>query len=268
MLIAAAGTSTGPAEPHPDRPTLFLSDQHLSPSRPGALAAFHAFCAGPARGAAVVYMLGDLFDFWIGDDQMRESFVADVVRSMRGITDAGVRLFVAHGNRDFLLGERFARATGAHLLPEYEVVDLFGVRTLLCHGDVLCTDDIEYQAYRARMRDPGTQRRLLRLPYFLRRMIAAWIRRKSTDSKSGKAEAIMDVTPDAVAEAFRAHHAQRMIHGHTHRPARHVHAVDGHERERIVLADWYDGGSYLEVGADGVRERSLPGENRAPDHPR
>jgi len=259
MSAAAEGTPSGPAARPADRPTLFLSDQHLSPARPGALAAFHAFCAGPARSAAAVYMLGDLFDFWIGDDQMREPFVAAIVQSMRGITDAGVPLFVAHGNRDFLLGERFARATGARILPEYEVVDLHGVRTLLCHGDVLCTDDVEYQSYRTRMRDLDTQRRLLRLPYFLRRLIAQWMQRKSADSKSGKPEAIMDVTPAAVAEAFRVHGAQRMIHGHTHRPARHAHDVDGHARERIVLADWYDGGSYLEVGADGAHVRPLAG---------
>lgn len=257
MSAAAEGAPSGPGITPAERPALFLSDQHLSPSRPGALAAFHAFCAGPARNAAAVYMLGDLFDFWVGDDQIREPFVADVVRSMRGVTDAGIPLFVAHGNRDFLLGERFARATGAHLMRECEVVDLHGMRTLLCHGDALCTDDVEYQAYRARMRDPATQRRLLRLPYFLRRMIARWMQRRSADAKSGKAEAIMDVAPGAVTEAFRTHDAQRMIHGHTHRPARHLHAVDGRQRERIVLADWYDRGSYLEVGAHGVTVRQL-----------
>jgi len=242
----------------PSRPTLFLSDQHLSPARPQALAAFHAFCAGPARDAAAVYMLGDLFDFWIGDDQLREPFVAAVVRSMRGMADAGVPLFVAHGNRDFLLGARFARATGATLLPEYATIDLAGVRTLFCHGDVLCTDDVEYQAYRARMRDPQTQRRLLRLPYFVRRWIARYMQKKSADSKAGKAEFIMDVAPAAVAAAFRSHAAQRMIHGHTHRPARHVHDVDGTPRERLVLADWYDGGSYLEVSEEGARVMQLP----------
>lgn len=249
MSVAAAGG--------PSRPTLFLSDQHLSPERPQALAAFHAFCAGPARDAAAVYMLGDLFDFWIGDDQVREPFVAAVVQSMRGIADAGVPLFVAHGNRDFLLGERFARATGAALLPEYEVIDLAGARTLLCHGDVLCTDDVEYQAYRERMRNPDTQRRLLRLPYFVRRWIARYMQKKSADSKSGKSEVIMDVAPAAVDDAFRTHRAQRMIHGHTHRPARHVHEVDGTPRERLVLADWYDGGSYLEVDADGARPKAI-----------
>lgn len=252
-------SSAAPRSASAARPTLFLSDQHLSLLRPRVLAAFHAFCAGPARAAAAVYMLGDLFDFWVGDDQMREPFVAEVVRSLRGVSDAGVPLFVAHGNRDFLLGQRFARATGATLLPEYAVIDLAGTRTLLCHGDALCTDDVEYQAFRARMRDPHTQQRLLRLPYFVRRWIARHMQKKSADSKSGKSETIMDVAPAAVEEAFRAHAAQRMIHGHTHRPARHVHDVDGVPRERLVLADWYDGGSYLELDAEGARVRPITG---------
>jgi len=255
--VAAAATPA--TEASATRSTLFLSDQHLAAARPRALAAFHAFCAGPARAAVAVYMLGDLFDFWVGDDQLREPIVSDVVRALRGVTDAGVPLFIAHGNRDFLLGERFAQATGAHLLPEYAVVDLYGVATLLCHGDALCTDDVDYQAYRARIRNPVTQRRLLRLPYVVRRQIARWLQRKSAASKAGKSDAIMDVTPAAVAAAFRTHGVRRMIHGHTHRPARHLHVVDGVECERIVLADWYHTGSYLEVGPDGVHERRLSG---------
>jgi len=180
------------------KPTLFLSDLHLSPDRPEALRAFHAFAAGPARDAAAVYMLGDIFDWWVGDDQIRIPFVADVVKSMRGISDAGVALYVGHGNRDFLIGERLAQAAGARLLPEIVVLDLHGVRTLLCHGDQLCTDDVEYQAFRARMRDPEVQARLLRLPYFVRRLIAAWLRRKSRDTKALKPESIMDVAISTV----------------------------------------------------------------------
>ncbi|MCC7040489.1 MAG: UDP-2,3-diacylglucosamine diphosphatase [Burkholderiales bacterium] len=241
----------------PSSPTLFLSDQHLAPARPAALAAFRAFCAGPARHAAAVYMLGDLFDFWVGDDQMREPFVADVIDALRGLADAGVPLFIAHGNRDFLLGDRFARATGARLLAEFTVLDLHGVATLVCHGDALCTDDVEYQAYRARVRNPVMQRRMLRLPYFLRRRIARWLQGKSAAHKANVSAQIMDVTPAAVAAAFRTHGVRRLIHGHTHRPARHTHAIDGRDCERIVLADWYDRGSYLEVGPDGVHDRRV-----------
>jgi UDP-2,3-diacylglucosamine hydrolase len=239
------------------KPTLFLSDLHLSPDRPAALRAFHAFAAGPAREAAAVYMLGDIFDWWVGDDQMRMPFVAQVVESMRGISEAGVALYVGQGNRDFLIGQGLAKAAGATLLPDFVLLDLHGVRTLLCHGDQLCTDDVEYQAYRTRMRDPEVQARLLRLPYFVRRIIAAWLRRKSRNTKALKPESIMDVSIATVEQTFRDHDAARMIHGHTHRPAVHVHDVDGTKRERIVLADWELDGRYLEVSAAGTVTRTI-----------
>ena len=241
------------------RPTLFLSDLHLSPDRPAALRAFHAFAGGPARHAAAVYMLGDIFDWWVGDDQMRIPFVRDVVAAMRGISDAGVALYIGQGNRDFLIGERLAAAAGATLLPEFVLLDLHGVRTLLCHGDQLCTDDVEYQAYRTRMRDPQVQERLLRLPYLVRRLIAAWLRSKSRNTKALKPESIMDVSIPTVEQAFRDHGAARMIHGHTHRPARHAHDVDGTTRERLVLADWEQDGSYLEAGEAGIVPREISG---------
>ena len=239
------------------RPTLFLSDLHLSPDRPAAVAAFHAFAAGPARDAAGVYVLGDLFDWWVGDDQMRNRFAAAVVASLAGVTGAGVPVFVGRGNRDFLLGERFARATGAVMLADFTVAEFHGVRTLLCHGDELCTDDTEYQAYRARMRAPETQARLLALPYFVRLGIAWWLRRRSGSENALKPESIMDVTDAAVVAALREHRAQRLIHGHTHRPARHAHDVDGVRRERYVLADWHDRGHYLAVDADGVHAHEI-----------
>ena len=239
------------------RPTLFLSDLHLSPDRPAAVAAFHAFASGPARGAAAVYILGDLFDWWVGDDQLREPFIVPIMKSLRAMADSGVPLFVAHGNRDFMLGTEFARASGATLLPEQLRLDLFGVPTLISHGDELCTDDAEYQTYRARVRTPEAMRRLLRLPYVVRKLMAAWLRRKSSSDKSLKPEYIMDVNADAVAAAFRAHGALRMIHGHTHRPNRHRHEVDGTPRERWVMADWHDRGQYLAVDAQGVHEREI-----------
>ena len=241
------------------RPTLFLSDLHLSPDRPAAVAAFHAFASGPARGAAAVYILGDLFDWWVGDDQLREPFIAPIVNSLRACADTGVPLFVARGNRDFMLGAEFARASGATLLPEQLRLDLFGVPTLVSHGDELCIDDAEYQAYRARVRTPEAMRRLQRLPYFVRKLMAAWLRRKSSSDKSLKPEYIMDVNAGAVAAAFRLHGAQRMIHGHTHRPNRHRHEVDGTSRERWVMADWHDRGHYLAVDAHGVHEREIAG---------
>jgi UDP-2,3-diacylglucosamine hydrolase len=241
------------------RPTLFLSDLHLSPERPSAVVAFHAFAAGPARVAAAVYVMGDLFDWWVGDDQLREPFIAPIVASLRALSLAGVPLFVARGNRDFMLGDAFELASGATLLPEQQLLDLFGVPTLISHGDELCTDDAEYQAYRARVRNPEAMRRLLRLPYFVRKLMAAWLRRRSSSDKTLKPEYIMDVNAAAVAEAFRQHGAQRMIHGHTHRPNHHRHDVDGTSRERWVMADWHDRGHYLAVDEQGVHERTING---------
>jgi len=241
------------------RPTLFLSDLHLSPDRPAAVVAFHAFAAGPAREAAAVYVMGDLFDWWVGDDQLRDPFIAPIAESLRALSDTGVPLFVGRGNRDFMLGHAFEQATGATLLPEQLLLELHGVPTLVCHGDELCTDDAEYQAYRARVRTPAAMRRLQRIPYSIRRVMAAWLRRKSSSDKSLKPEYIMDVNAGAVAAAFCAHSAQRMIHGHTHRPNRHQLEVDGTLRERWVMADWHDRGHYLAVDERGVHEREIAG---------
>ena len=241
------------------KPALFLSDLHLSPERPGAAAAFHAFARGPAREASAVYILGDLFDWWLGDDQLRDPFANAVAQSIAGIVSAGVPVGFARGNRDFLLGEGFERAAGARLLPEQIVVDAGDTRTLLLHGDELCTGDVEYHRYRQRMRTPAAARRLLALPYFVRGAIAWYLRRRSRDANALKPESIMDVDDDAVAAAFRRHSVMRMIHGHTHRPARHVHAVEGSMRESIVLADWHDRGHYVEVDAAGIREREISG---------
>jgi UDP-2,3-diacylglucosamine hydrolase len=241
------------------KPTLVLSDLHLAPDRHAAVAAFEAFARGPARAAHAVYIMGDLFDAWVGDDQRREPFARSVIDALRGIADAGVPLFVARGNRDFLLGDAFARATGATLLGERTIVDLAGTPTLLSHGDELCTDDVDYQRFRAWSRDARAQRRLLRLPYFARRLIAATLRRGSRAATSRKPEAILDVNAAAVERAFRDCGVGRMIHGHTHRPARHALVVDGTPRERIVLADWDDRGHYISVDAAGVEAREIRG---------
>lgn len=241
------------------KPTLFLSDLHLAPERPAATAAFHAFARGPARAAAAVYILGDLFDAWIGDDQLRDPFAADIAASLHALTDAGVAVYIARGNRDFLLGEAFARATGATLLPDELVVEVGGARLVVLHGDLLCTGDVEYQRYRARMHAPATARRLLALPYALRRGIAWYLRRRSRAANARKPEAIMDVDTEAVAAAFRRHAVTRMIHGHTHRPAHHALTVDGMARERIVLSDWDDRGHYVEVSDAGLAVRDVTG---------
>ena len=246
------------------KPALLLSDLHLAPGRPATAAAFRAFAAGPARDAAAVYILGDLFDSWVGDDQCRDPFARSIVDALRGVSEAGVVLFVARGNRDFLLGEEFARATGATLLGEQTVVDLGGTPTLLTHGDEFCTDDAAYQRYRAWSRNPRTQRRLLRLPYRLRRLVATWLRSGSRAATARKPESILDVNAAAVERAFRDRGVARIIHGHTHRPARHASVVDNTPCERIVLADWDDRGRYLAIDDTRVHERQIEAARTAP----
>jgi UDP-2,3-diacylglucosamine hydrolase len=242
------------------KPVLLCSDLHLSPAAPATVAAFHAFAAGPAREAAAVYVLGDLFDWWIGDDQLRARFYRRIADSLRALADSGVAVYVGRGNRDFLLGDAFARAAGATLLPDRLVVDLGGIPTLLSHGDELCTDDVAYQRFRARTRTVAWQQAILRKPYLVRRLIALALRLGSRRATAGKPEHIMDVNAQAVADAFRAHRVTRMIHGHTHRPARHALTLDGVACERHVLAAWHDGASYLAVDAGGVHERAIDAE--------
>jgi UDP-2,3-diacylglucosamine hydrolase len=221
------------------------------------VAAFHAFLRGPARSAAALYVLGDLFDVWLGDDQLREPLAAGVAEGLAELSASGVPVYLLCGNRDFLLGERFAQACGATLLPETVVHDLYGTPTLLMHGDLLCTDDVDYQRFRAYWRDPERRRRLLARPYFARRLIALIMRFGSRRATAVKREEIMDVNGGAVVAALRGHEVTRLIHGHTHRPARHEVQVDGRTCERWVLADWHRVASYLEVAATGITPRTL-----------
>jgi len=237
--------------------TLFISDLHLSPARPQIVAAFHALLDGPARGAAALYVLGDLFDVWLGDDQLREPLAAAVAHALAELAGSGVPLFIQRGNRDFLLGERFARECRATLLPDRVVHDIQGTSTLLMHGDLLCTDDVEYQRFRAYWQDPARRHRVLARPYFVRRTVAGLMRFGSRRATGAKPEVIMDVNSDAVAAELREHGVSRLIHGHTHRPARHELTVEGRACERWVLADWYRVGSYLEVSSDAITPRTI-----------
>ena len=238
-------------------PTLFISDLHLSPDRPALVEAFHALLRGPARGAAALYAIGDLFDVWVGDDQLREPLAAGVAAAFAALAASGTPVYFQRGNRDFVLGERFARASGATLLPDEVVRELHGTPTLIMHGDQLCTDDVAYQRFRAWWRDPVHQRRVLALPYVFRRGLAAFFRAVSDRATSRKPQAIMDVNAEAVATALRRHGVKRLIHGHTHRPARHEIRVDGGVCERYVLADWYRSASYLRVDEAGATSISL-----------
>ena len=233
-------------------PTLFISDLHLSRERPQLIEAFYALARGPARGAAALYVIGDLFDAWLGDDQLREPLAAGVARALSEVAASGTPVHLQRGNRDFLLGERFARAAGGTLLEDAVVHDVQGTPTLIMHGDILCTDDADYQRFRAYWQDPVHRRRLLALPYLFRRGIAAFFRARSKRATAAKPESIMDVNAGAVSDALRAYNVSRLIHGHTHRPARHALTVDGRACERYVLSDWYSNASYLKVERAGV----------------
>jgi UDP-2,3-diacylglucosamine hydrolase len=237
--------------------TLFISDIHLEDSRPAAFEWLRAFLTGPARQAEAVYILGDLFEYWIGDDAPSPT-ARRLARETAKLVDSGVACHFMHGNRDFLLGEDYAAQARLRLLPEALVVPLYGTPTLLLHGDTLCTDDIEYQAFRRQVRDPAWQAAILELPVEERLRLAREARDASVQHTGSATMAIMDVNGEAVREAFETHGVTRMIHGHTHRPAVHRHRLGGGvEAERIVLADWYRAAIYLEVSPGGSRTVTL-----------
>jgi UDP-2,3-diacylglucosamine hydrolase len=237
--------------------SLFISDLHLEDTRPDALQWLLGLLSGPARSSEALYILGDLFEYWIGDDAASPAAL-ELARRTRELVAAGVSCHFIHGNRDFLLGESYAAAAGLKLLPETCVVDLYGTPTLLLHGDTLCSDDVEYQAVRRQTRAPAWQATVLAMPVEQRQRMAAEARDASRKYTGSAAAGIMDVNQTAVVDAFREHAVQRMIHGHTHRPAVHRHDLGGGVLgERIVLADWYTHGSYLEVSADGARAIDL-----------
>ncbi|MBL8521718.1 MAG: UDP-2,3-diacylglucosamine diphosphatase [Betaproteobacteria bacterium] len=220
------------------RATYFISDLHLCAERPETNAAFFEFMRGPVRESGALYVLGDLFEYWIGDDQLdHDPLAREVVAAFAANAAGGVAQFFMHGNRDFLIGERFAREARMALLPDPTVIELGGERVLLMHGDTLCTDDRAYQAFRAQVRDPQWQRAFLAKTYAEREAIARSLRSKSDVEKSMKAEAIMDVSPKAVEDAFARHRCSTLVHGHTHRPAVHKHGKDA-MWARHVLPDW------------------------------
>jgi UDP-2,3-diacylglucosamine hydrolase len=233
--------------------SLFISDLHLTEERPEANERFIAFLEEKARGARALYILGDFFEYWIGDDDLEEPFNAVLVGLLKNLSDRGVRLGLMHGNRDFLIGERFCAATGATLLPDPFVQTIEGEKTLLVHGDTLCTDDVEYQAWRRKARDPAFQAEFLAKPLAERRRAVGQMREKSKEVVQAKTAEIMDVSDAAVREALQRHGVRRLIHGHTHRPGRHALEVAGERCERWVLPDWYGRGGYIEVGKKGPR---------------
>ena len=236
---------------------LLISDLHLAAERPATLALFLRFLAERARGADTLYILGDLFDAWIGDDD--DSDLASRVRDgLRALSDTGTHIYIQHGNRDFLIGEGFLNACGARLLDETAVVDLAGEPTLLMHGDLLCSDDTDYQQARLLVRSPAFINDFLARPLAERAALAAEYRRKSGEATSLKAEDIMDVNPGTVADYLRRHRVTRLIHGHTHRPGEHSHALDGLSATRLVLSEWHrDRGETLCVNASGIHRETI-----------
>lgn len=233
--------------------TLFISDLHLEDGRPETTSWLFDFLDGPARSASALYILGDLFEYWIGDDAPSSTARALAAKTGK-LAAAGLPIRFIHGNRDFLLGQGYAASAGFELLPEQVIIDLYGTPTLLLHGDELCTDDLEYQAFRLQSRNPAWQAAVLARTVEERLAMAREARDASARHTGSTAMEIMDVNPRAVQEMFERHGVRQMIHGHTHRPAFHDHDLGAAgSARRIVLADWYTGGSYLEVSEDGIR---------------
>ncbi len=226
--------------------TLFISDLHLDDSRPETTALLQKFLHDEALNADALYILGDLFEFWLGDDVLSKCSM-EVATALSDLADKGVACYFTHGNRDFLLQEDYAKLTGMTLLPEEHVADLYGEQVLLMHGDSLCTDDIPYQQFRALVRNPAWQQDFLARTPQERLQIALKARDASAEHKGDVNMNIMDVNPGEVKRTFERHDVLRMIHGHTHRPATHDLEVNGRAALRIVLGDWYSQGSVLRV---------------------
>ncbi|AUY38400.1 MULTISPECIES: UDP-2,3-diacylglucosamine diphosphatase [Leclercia] len=237
--------------------TLFIADLHLQTEEPAITAGFLRFLQGEARHADALYILGDLFEAWIGDDDPNPLH-REIAIAIKALVDSGVPCFFVHGNRDFLLGKRYARDCGMTLLAEETVLDLYGRNILIMHGDTLCTDDTGYLAFRAKVHTPWIQTLFLALPLFIRSRIAAKMRAGSKAANSSKSMTIMDVNPQAVASVMAKHQVQWLIHGHTHRPYMHDLTVNDKPAHRVVLGAWHTEGSMIKVTPDGVELTAFP----------
>jgi len=236
--------------------TLFISDLHIDATRPAITEQFLSFLAAEARHAEALYILGDLFESWVGDDAADPAQTA-AIAGLKALTSTGVPCFVMHGNRDFLLAAEFCRLSGAELLPDPIILTLYGERILVMHGDALCTDDRAYQRLRATVREADWQRQFLALSVAARRALAGAARAGSQAHTATLEYAIADVNADSVAAALRGAGITTLLHGHTHRPAIHALKVDGRPCTRIVLGDWYDQGSVLRWSRSGPELESL-----------
>ncbi|MBS3803164.1 MAG: UDP-2,3-diacylglucosamine diphosphatase [Oleiphilaceae bacterium] len=229
--------------------TLFIADLHLEEKRPDITQAFLNFVETRASGVEHLYILGDFFEAWIGDDE-RTPLQEQVAEALQALTAGGTALSLMHGNRDFLIGEDFCQRTGARLVPEDQIViDLYGTPTLLMHGDTLCTADLEYQKFRTNMRNAQWQEMFLKRPLADRQMVARQLREISMAQTKGKQQGIMDVTPEEVVRVMEEYRVQQLIHGHTHRPAVHELDANGQPAKRIVLGDWGENVWWLKAEA-------------------
>jgi len=240
-----------------DMTTLFISDLHLEAQQPDIGEQFLAFLKGEARDAEALYILGDLFEVWLGDDDPNP-YYQQMKAGLRKLADTGVPIYFMHGNRDFTIGEQFCEETGVALLNDPTVVNLYGRDVLLCHGDSLCTDDVQYQQVRAMTRDPAWQAMMLAKSIQERIAFAVQAREESIARGDSISDEIMDVNADAVMATLREHNVDIMLHGHTHRPAVHDIDMDGKHATRIVLGDWYEQGSVVRWNEDGPTLESMP----------
>jgi UDP-2,3-diacylglucosamine hydrolase len=238
--------------------TLFISDLHLSTAHPLSTELFLRFANEVAPKAEALYILGDLFEYWAGDDDLDDPFHQRITGTLRGLDAQGTRIYIMHGNRDFLMDEELGAACNATLLDDPTLLDLYGTPTLLSHGDALCTDDAEYQRFRSMVRNDAWQTQFLAQPLTNRKAQIEQLRKQSENEKQNKAMDIMDVNCDAVNGLLRQHRYPRLIHGHTHRPARHLHHVDGHTCERWVLGDWDRKANALRCDDSGIRWEATP----------
>ena len=229
----------------------FIADLHLSADRPDITACSLSFLKNEAPQASKLYILGDLFEYWIGDDDDSD-FVNSIAAALKKLADSGTQLYFIHGNRDFLLGKKYAKKSGLTLLPETDIIELFGQKALIMHGDTLCTRDVDYQKFRKKSRSWWWQFIIKSLPLKTRKKIAENYRKKSAQAKQSKSLDIMDVTPTEVVKELEKAEVLLLIHGHTHRPAEHNITVNEKAAKRIVLGDWYEQGAWLKVTPENM----------------
>lgn len=238
--------------------SIFISDLHLCESRPQITKAFIAFLSSTATQADALYILGDLFEYWAGDDAIEAGVHAKIISALHHLSQQNIAIYLMHGNRDFLLGDAFSKATGIKILPDPTLVALYGKSVLLSHGDQQCTDDVDYQQFRQEVRASKWKTQFLAQPLADRIAYIDKIRARSKQEKSIKSMDIMDVNKEAIENLFAEYNYPPMlIHGHTHRPMKHTHTIHQHHCERWVLGDWYEQGSYLKLDSNGCHVQTL-----------